>query len=543
MDLPNETPRFDCSNSPKRRRTTPNNAHIDRLIPRCAHSPTAAASSPQSSSEEEEEEWESQPPLLTQPPPSPPLPPPPSPPPQPTPAPSITPFEEISPRRKSIINRACSDVLSIDHTRDFQVTAAHYLSFNNHAYLSMIRRTADGKSLVPLCTAVLRRKVTLIMVPLHGLGSDQVDKSTLREKGVNAYYIDQHKRANEAALRRRLEQLSIDEAKASCTILFVSPQVLAPDSAWFALFESMAKRDLFSLFCIDEAHSVHQDGRAFRVQFNDAVKGIQTLHSLQSQSAPRLIMSATLRPEDQNYVTNLLGQTKPVEMMGDLSRRETRFSVFITGRASSSLYRSAAKDMEQFTEAQQIWYSNSAMSAEEVMVPKADELLQKYVHPTGKESVAMSFTGSDGLILKTALMSAFTNFLSLTAGPVVHDDGTVSLPCIQILVGTQSINAGVSSNFVKFVKQKDLPRNIYDLVQELGRANRLLVDDNCSFEVHLDFKSSTRLFLSCMSNADPSERNITWEMALEVLSFLVTPSAVRKLDPTFSTAESTKVRA
>jgi superfamily II DNA helicase RecQ len=363
------------------------------------------------------------------------------------------------------------------------------------------------------------------MVPLHGLGSDQVDKSTLREKGVNAYYIDQHKRANEAALRRRLEQLSIDEAKASCTILFVSPQVLAPDSAWFALFESMAKRDLFSLFCIDEAHSVHQDGRAFRVQFNDAVKGIQTLHSLQSQSAPRLIMSATLRPEDQNYVTNLLGQTKPVEMMGDLSRRETRFSVFITGRASSSLYRSAAKDMEQFTEAQQIWYSNSAMSAEEVMVPKADELLQKYVHPTGKESVAMSFTGSDGLILKTALMSAFTNFLSLTAGPVVHDDGTVSLPCIQILVGTQSINAGVSSNFVKFVKQKDLPRNIYDLVQELGRANRLLVDDNCSFEVHLDFKSSTRLFLSCMSNADPSERNITWEMALEVLSFLVTPSA------------------
>ena len=159
------------------------------------------------------------------------------------------------------------------------------------------------------------------------------------------------------------------------------------------------------------------------------------------------------------------------------------------------------------------------------MVPKADELLQKYVHPNGKKSVAMSFTGSNGLILKTALMSAFTNFLSLTSGPVVHDNGTVSLPCIQILVGTQSINAGVSSNFVKFVKQKDLPRNMYDLVQELGRANRLLVDDNCSFEVHLDFKSSTRLFLSCMSNEDPLERNITWEMALEVLSFLVTPSA------------------
>ena len=49
------------------------------------------------------------------------------------------------------------------------------------------------------------------------------------------------------------------------------------------------------------------------------------------------------------------------------------------------------------------------------MVPKADELLEKYIHPSGKLSVAMSFTGSDGLILKTALMEAFTNFDSPTA--------------------------------------------------------------------------------------------------------------------------------
>jgi superfamily II DNA helicase RecQ len=109
-------------------------------------------------------------------------------------------IHEISLRCKSIINRACSDVLSIDQTREFQVIACHYLSSHNHAYLSMIRSTAYGKSLVPLCAAVLRRKLTLLMVPLHGLGSDQVDKLTLRDKGVNAYYIDQHKRANEAAL-------------------------------------------------------------------------------------------------------------------------------------------------------------------------------------------------------------------------------------------------------------------------------------------------------------------------------------------------------
>jgi superfamily II DNA helicase RecQ len=159
----------------------------------------------------------------------------------------------------------------------------------------------------------------------------------------------------------------MDEAKDSCTILFVSPQKLAPDSAWFALFESMAKRDLFSLFCINEAHAVHQDGRAFRTQFNDAVTGIKQLHSLQSNPVPRLIMSATLRPEDQKFVTKFLGDTKPVTMIGDLPQRKTRFTVHITGQASSSLYRNVASDLQQFPDAQQIWYSNSAMSAEEAV--------------------------------------------------------------------------------------------------------------------------------------------------------------------------------
>jgi hypothetical protein len=64
------------------------------------------------------------------------------------------------------------------------------------------------------------------------------------------------------------------------------------------------------------------------------------------------------------------------------------------------------------------------------MVPTADELLIKFVHPHGKKSVVMLFTGSNGLILKTALMAAFTNFDSLDGGPVVNDDGTVCLPCI-----------------------------------------------------------------------------------------------------------------
>jgi hypothetical protein len=61
MNPPDETPRFDYSSSSnsKRHRTTPTNIHIDSLIPRCAHSPTARHPPPQSASEDDNNEWES----------------------------------------------------------------------------------------------------------------------------------------------------------------------------------------------------------------------------------------------------------------------------------------------------------------------------------------------------------------------------------------------------------------------------------------------------------------------------------------------------
>jgi hypothetical protein len=319
IDPPDETPQFDHGDRSKRRRIASADPFMDAISSRTAHTPLARPTA-RELPPDEDEDWDESQHLLTQPP-SPPRfqppscsspsdaappqprstkPPQPPPPPPPPPAPPIVPFEEIPANRKSIIKRACSDVFSVEATREFQVTATHYLSFHNDAYLSLIRCTADGKSLVPLCTAAIRRKVTLILVPLHGLGSDQVEKSTLRDKGVTAYYLDQHKRENEEALKERLDRLTLEEAKVSSTILFVSPQVLVSDSMWYHVLQSLAERNLFSLFCIDEAHSINQDGRAFRVQFNDAVKSIQKLHSIQRQSQKNSSVISRSNVESRN---------------------------------------------------------------------------------------------------------------------------------------------------------------------------------------------------------------------------------------------------
>ena len=108
--------------------------------------------------------------------------------------PTFLPLQDIPPQELQIIKDALRDVYGITEPRDFQLQAIHYLCFYDDPAMVLLRATADGKSLVPLTTSIIRTGVTLVLVPLHGLGSDQVDKATVLDHGVEAYYIDEHKK-------------------------------------------------------------------------------------------------------------------------------------------------------------------------------------------------------------------------------------------------------------------------------------------------------------------------------------------------------------
>jgi hypothetical protein len=100
--------------------------------------------------------------------------------------PTFLPLKDIPPQELQIIKDALRDVYGIAEPRDFQLQAIHYLCFYDNPAMVLLRATADGKSLVPLTTSIIRTGVTLVLVPLHGLGSDQVDKATVLDHGVEA---------------------------------------------------------------------------------------------------------------------------------------------------------------------------------------------------------------------------------------------------------------------------------------------------------------------------------------------------------------------
>ena len=135
--------------------------------------------------------------------------------------------------------------------RPFQIEAINHLTSNDDTYLIIVRATAEGKSLVPQATALLRKGVAIILVPLHGLGSDQVEKANNLDQGIEAYYVDEHKRADAFMLRDRLLSLTKDELDHTSIILFVSPNALAAESPWYTdVFMKLAKHGFLSLFVL-----------------------------------------------------------------------------------------------------------------------------------------------------------------------------------------------------------------------------------------------------------------------------------------------------
>ena len=87
---------------------------------------------------------------------------------------------------------------------------------------------------------------------------------------IEAYHLDEQTNESARELSKRLNTLHQTEANHCTIFLYVSLRALQLESSW-KLLEKIAKRGYLRLICIDEAHSIEQDGRSFRPEFVSAV--------------------------------------------------------------------------------------------------------------------------------------------------------------------------------------------------------------------------------------------------------------------------------
>jgi len=186
----------------------------------------------------------------------------------------------------SIIEEAMKRHWGIDEPHSFQVRAIHEGSFKDGSVIHVWAKTGSGKSAIPLTISTLRRGITVVLVPLLGLGSDQVTKSHGVGGNIESYHVDEHQGEDAALLHKRLSSYDKKESEHVSIILFVSPQALGAKSHWFKKLKLLAGEDLISLLCIDEAHTIEQQGRNFRPEFQDAVSNMNELFNLMPTKAP-----------------------------------------------------------------------------------------------------------------------------------------------------------------------------------------------------------------------------------------------------------------
>jgi hypothetical protein len=105
---------------------------------------------------------------------------------------------------------------------NFQIKAIHQAAFFQEQMVYVCTKTGFGKLAIPLTAGSLLSRVIITLVPLVGLGSDQVSKSSNDASYIEVYHIDEH-RGPDATLLKSGCYLSLwrrpSMFQSSCTCL------------------------------------------------------------------------------------------------------------------------------------------------------------------------------------------------------------------------------------------------------------------------------------------------------------------------------------
>jgi hypothetical protein len=87
--------------------------------------------------------------------------------------------------------------------------------------LYIIAKAGSGKSAIPLTVVTLLTGVVVTLVPLIGLGSNQVTKSCNAANYIKAYHVDEHRGKDADKLHYRLDSMTNQEADYVTIFLYI----------------------------------------------------------------------------------------------------------------------------------------------------------------------------------------------------------------------------------------------------------------------------------------------------------------------------------
>ncbi len=281
--------------------------------------------------------------------------------------------------------------------------------------------TGGGKSMCYQLPALIRSGMAVVVSPLIALMRDQV--TALQANGISAAYLNSSQSPSEQ--NSVVEQALLSELK----LLYVSPEkALSPD------FFQLIKRVKISLFAIDEAHCISAWGHDFRPEYTQ-------LSHLRGQfpDVPFVALTATADKPTRRDIIQQLNLATPKEFVASFDRPNLSLEV----RPGQRRFEAVLAFIQERITQSGIIYCLTRKTTEQLAAKLQSKGVKAAAYHAGME-----------VSTRTRIQDDFIN-----------DE-------VQVVCATIAFGMGIDKSNVRWVIHYNLPKNLENYYQEIGRAGR-----------------------------------------------------------------------
>ncbi len=288
--------------------------------------------------------------------------------------------------------------------------------------------TGGGKSICFQIPGILFPGITLVISPLISLMKDQVD--TLNSKGISACYISSLLSTNELDSTYQLIQLY------KFKFIYIAPERLGSKK-----FQKIISQLQISLLVIDEAHCVSQWGNTFRPAYKEIIT--QTKKFLSNiTNMPTVAFTATANKAVQNQICQTLRLQNPYIYYKSFKRTNLSIEVI-------HCFNQTIKNLVLLRLLQK---HKNEVGIVYCATRKTTEQLSLFLLNFGFKT--SHYHGGLENSQKQIIQLAFTNGHT------------------KIIIATNAFGMGIDVGNIRFVVHYQIPGNIENYYQEIGRAGR-----------------------------------------------------------------------
>ncbi len=279
---------------------------------------------------------------------------------------------------------------------------------------------------------------TIVISPLISLMKDQVD--ALNRKGIPSCYINSSLSKNKQNEAYKLIKQKSIETEKCIKIIYVSPERLKSKE-----FINIVKEINIGMLVVDEAHCISQWGNDFRPHY----KQISDFYQFINKDVVKVAFTATANKTIQDEICATLKLQNPFIYLKSFSRKNLYLEV-ITCESEIIKNLVMLRIINQHLGQTGIIYCATRKATENIA-----NFLQTF------NISANRYHGAVDKKEKEEIQDSFIN-------------GKINL-----IVATNAFGMGIDKSDVRFVIHYQMPGNIENYYQEIGRAGRDSKPSNC----------------------------------------------------------------